>query len=317
MSRVRNVHTDTFWFELVLHFAPVIDETDWDAQLLLQLKKGTYHYYHTLNVNVDLFFFSLVSVVCFHVYIKKINRDTQTSRRRTPMMRSGAPPRLFALWLLSLLRFIRDTHINTLIQTGLSQLAFRLQLKWVQRSCVCTRFNGVCGVVLTVPLQLSDLNVHQNLFTMRLEVFRHRVWNKEGNEQKVHQLSESAGCTSCRYRLKSGHKSLSPDLIGIFFSSADMRGKMNRKDDGLLNINACELLTVHNFGPFLWVFHFRNKHQLHHLGLQGALQTLSSAEQNWTAHGQVLVRAGQRGSPEPVLPLSLLVDETMASIWKS
>lgn len=112
-------------------------------------------------------------------------------------------------------------------------------------------------------------------------------------------------------------KSLSPDLIGIFFSSADMRGKMNRKDDGLLNINACELLIVHNFGPFLWVFHFRNKHQLHHLGLQGALQTLSSAEQNWTAHGQVLVRAGQRGSPEPVLPLSLLVDETMASIWKS
>lgn len=166
-------------------------------------------------------------------------------------MRSGASTRLFALWLLSLLRFIRDTHINTLIQTGLSQLAFRLQLKWVQRSCVCTRFNGVCGVVLTVPLQLSDLNVHQNLFTMSLEVFRHRVWNKEGNEQKVHQLSESAGCTSCRYRLKSGHKSLSPDLIGIFFSSADMRGKMNRKDDGLLNINACELLIVHNFGPFL------------------------------------------------------------------
>lgn len=30
-----------------------------------------------------------------------------------------------------------------------------------------------------------------------------------------------------------------------------MRGKMNRKDDGLLNINACELLIVHNFGPFL------------------------------------------------------------------
>lgn len=118
---------------------------------------------------------------------------------------------------------------------------------------MCARFNGVCGVVLTVHLQLSDLNVHQNLLTMSLEVFRHRVWNKEGNEQKVIQLSESAGCTSCRYRLKSGHKSLSSDLIGIFFSSADVRGKTNRKDDGLLNINACELLIVqqHNFGPFL------------------------------------------------------------------
>lgn len=28
MSRVRDVHTDTFWFELVLHFALVINETD-------------------------------------------------------------------------------------------------------------------------------------------------------------------------------------------------------------------------------------------------------------------------------------------------
>lgn len=60
------------------------------------------------------------------------------------MMRSGAFPRLFALWLLSLLHFIRDTHINTLIQTGLSQLAFGLQLKWVQRSCVCVLVLMVC-----------------------------------------------------------------------------------------------------------------------------------------------------------------------------
>lgn len=108
------------------------------------------------------------------------------------MMRSGAFPRLFALWL-SLFHFIRDTHINTLAHSDWTFSAgIQTTLKvGSEKLCVYSCFNGVCGVVLTVHLQLSDLNVHQNLFTMSLEVFGHRVWNKEGNEQKVHQLSQS------------------------------------------------------------------------------------------------------------------------------
>lgn len=83
---------------------------------------------------------------------------------------------------------------------------------------------------------------------------------------------------------------------------------MNRKDDGLININACGLLIV--------------QQQFSAFPLSISFQEQTPAPPSWTAGGsadselsradskmvQVLVTVGQCGSAEPVLPLSLLVD---------